>query len=92
MPICGLVITLDPDETFAANGLRELSRHPRVLVGERVQSRLPIVIDTVTREQDQAMWDWLGGVEGVMRADVVYADLECPCNQEAETMQEAVNE
>jgi len=58
MPISGLVLITRP-ECATAPLLAILADHSAVTVGEPVDGRIPIVVDTPDRDSDREVWSWL---------------------------------
>lgn len=74
MPVSGLVLTLSRNETDRASALAALRDHPALALGEAAAHRLPVVADTPDSVQDQALWDWLRELPGVLFVDLVCTD------------------
>lgn len=72
MPISGLLITLDRDRSQRASALAALRDHPSIDVGDGEDHRVPIVVDTLSSDEDRTVWEWLHELPGVMFVDVVY--------------------
>ena len=75
MPVVGLIVTLPPDPVAAAGALDWLRADPRFLLGPLDGDRLAAVLDTPDRAADDAAWEALGAVPGLLHAEPVYADL-----------------
>ncbi|HRP62272.1 MAG TPA: hypothetical protein PK400_03160 [Phycisphaerales bacterium] len=85
MPVSGLVITLSESPEDRASALVSLGESPCIEVGEVNGSRLPIVVDTPTFEDDRHVWDWLHNLRGVLFVDVAcihFDDEENPQQSE----------
>ncbi len=73
MPIIGAVLTVTLN---AAEGLlRTLAADPRVEVGDLQKNRLPIVVDTATRQDDEHFWKTLRNRPAALHHEVVLAEL-----------------
>jgi nitrate reductase NapAB chaperone NapD len=76
MPICGLVITLHGSPDLADRALDAIEADARFEIGYQTGSRLPVVVETDSKEADRRAWDWLHEQPGVSHVDVVYAHLD----------------
>jgi len=76
MPISSLAISLSRDAALADDAARSMEQHPRIEVGRRVGSRLPVVVDTPDREEDKAVWAWINQLPGVAFVDVVFVHFD----------------
>lgn len=74
MPISGLVLTLSQYEADRASALAALRDHPALALGAAAAHRLPVVADTPDCVEDQALWDWLHALPGVLFVDLVCTD------------------
>jgi len=74
MPVSGLVLTLSREESCRREALSALYEHASIAIGELVAHRLPIVVDTPSCEEDQAIWEWLQELPGVVFVDLVCTD------------------
>lgn len=70
MPISGLVVTLAEKPNDRASALMSLAAEARIEVGEIVGSRVPIVVETPSAEEDRQVWGWLHNLPGVLFVDV----------------------
>ena len=70
MPISGLVITLSEKARERSVALAALAEDRRIEIGEATESRLPIVVDTPSSEEDRHVWEWLHNLPGVVFVDV----------------------
>ena len=57
--ISSLVIHLDLDERLADEAIAAIAAEPSIEVGDRHESRLPIVLECVTPTESQEVSDWL---------------------------------
>jgi D-arabinose 5-phosphate isomerase GutQ len=77
MPIGAWVVTLSDgprDEALAAR-----LADPRLTLGEATRNRLPVVVETVTLAEGEALFEALSAERGVVFVDVVsvdFSDLE----------------
>ena len=76
MPISGLVVTLDPDVSLAADGMAELERDGRIDVGVRSGSRVAVVSTTADDTEDRGLWQALRACPGIRHVDVVFIDFD----------------
>ena len=73
--ISGLVIHLSSDERVTECALREITAHPAIEIGERHQSRLPVIAETDDVAAMHELTDWLAARDGVTHVDVAFADV-----------------
>jgi hypothetical protein len=76
MPISSLVLTLDASPELRASALREVARDPRVTLGPALEERwLPVVTDTRSLSEGEALAESLRDLPGVSFVDVVMVDF-----------------
>lgn len=75
MPIGGLVVTLDPDPSRRDAALGALAADPRLTLGEPVHDRLPVVAETSTLDEGDALFREVAGAPGVLFVDVISVDF-----------------
>lgn len=78
MPILGAVVTLAPPTSTStrAHALAAVAAVPGVaLVGGLAGARLPIVIETLRKQDDEGVFDALRAVPGVLMVDLAFADF-----------------
>jgi len=85
MPVSGLVVTLTPPPPQGGEGVdlldetvRLIRNHPNFQIGEPVNRRLPVVVDTPDTETDKQCWRWLNDLPGVYHVDVAFIHFEDP--------------
>lgn len=76
MPISGLVLTLVQDDSQRRLVLDALRKHPAMELGEAVDDRVPVVMDTPDSESDRRMWDWLNSLPGVIQIEIAVIHFE----------------
>ncbi|MFT5525044.1 MAG: hypothetical protein ACI9G1_000911 [Pirellulaceae bacterium] len=74
--ISGLVLYLNRDAGLWDETLDELGGHDQIELGERVQARLPVVIDSSDGSGARDLTQWILDLPGVDHIDVTYVDLE----------------
>lgn len=74
--VSALVLTLSEEPSVRARVLDDLSRHPRLSIGEPVDRRLPVVAETDDAGQGAALCEALGEWPGVVRVDVVSIEID----------------
>lgn len=75
MPISGLVLTLSEDPGLRLALLDALRLVPRVTVGEPRGGRLPIVTETGSIREDEALFEELVRTPGVLAVELAYHDF-----------------
>ena len=76
MPISSLVLTLDSTPDLRALVLAEVARDPRVTVGTPLEERwLPVVTETASLSEGEALAESLRELPGVSFVDVVMVDF-----------------
>lgn len=75
MPISGLVITLDAETCKRLQALERLASDPRLTLGTPVGSCLPVVAETRTLAEGEALVEDLGRREDIVFVDVVSVDF-----------------
>ena len=83
MAISGLVVILDDDADAAGRAIQSLAADPRLTVGERAGSRIPLVAETPSAEDDAALWSDLLATPGVKSVDVTFVSVDSPDDHEA---------
>ncbi len=73
MPVLGVVLTLEAGPPRAGDLIREI--RGVALVGAPTGARLPVVLETWERGEDEALFDRLRAVAGVVHIDLVFADF-----------------
>ncbi|HEY6556573.1 MAG TPA: hypothetical protein VI072_04840 [Polyangiaceae bacterium] len=75
MPISGLLITFEGDESLRSRALGTLAHDARIMLGELVAGTLPVVTDTRDPAEAETLVRDLQEIEGVAGVDVVCIDL-----------------
>jgi hypothetical protein len=75
MPLASLVVTLDDRTPLRQSALGRLVADPCVELGEPRGAYLPIVVDTATAEEGEALVESLLTTPGVLGVDVVGIDF-----------------
>ncbi|WNG59501.1 hypothetical protein F0U59_35915 [Archangium gephyra] len=76
MPISSLVLTLDASPELRARALREVARDPRITLGPPLEECwLPVVTETGSLPEGEALAESLRDVPGVSFVDVVMVDF-----------------
>ncbi len=73
MPISSLVLTLEPPVKHSV--LEALAADSRIAVGEAHGLRLPVVTETSSLREGEALAEQLGALPGVTFVDVVFVDF-----------------
>ncbi len=72
MPILGVVLT-HPDPAALADAVRAIAGV--TAVGVPTQNRLPAVLETASRRDDEPLLDALRALDGVLAVDLAFADF-----------------
>lgn len=76
MWISSLVVTL-PRLKEHANRIREaIAAIPVFQLGEQIADRLPVVLEVEDGSQARYWYDWVGGLDGVMKVDLAFVSFE----------------
>ena len=76
MPVSGLLITLDSCSSAVDLAIANLTAEPRVQLGTQIGPLLPIAVDTMNREEDCALREFIEGLEGVRKVDIVFVGFD----------------
>lgn len=82
MPVSGLVVTLREDPSAEAEALDTLRRLAQVSLGERAGCALPLVTDTASAEEAEALQRTLAELPGVALVHLVLADFSADTEDE----------
>jgi hypothetical protein len=75
MIVSALVVTLAPDPNMRALAVDALAHDERLVLGELIGDRLPVVAETSSTADGAALCDALAARAGVVRVDVVAIDF-----------------
>jgi nitrate reductase NapAB chaperone NapD len=75
MPVIGAVLHLDQDESRRQAALGFLKGHPGITLGEEVDRRLAVVMESDSRKEDKAVWEEVQAQTGVVFCSMVFADF-----------------
>jgi nitrate reductase NapAB chaperone NapD len=75
MPIVSAVLTLAPDLVTRAAVQRALGTDPRITLGPLNADRLPVVLETSSRDEDRALWERVADSPGVLNIELAFADF-----------------
>ncbi len=75
MPVLAAVAHLHADPTLRLVALADLASLTGLTLGQRVESRLPLVLATETRGADRALWRSIEDTIGVVHVELVSADF-----------------
>lgn len=75
MPVLGAVLYLEDDIALKNSALRFLGNHPKITLGQEKANRLPVVLESETRDEEKQIWAELQVLPGVNFCSVVFADF-----------------
>ncbi len=76
MPVSGLVITLCDLAPLRETAIGALAANPDIVVGElQTRNRLPVVTDTQTIQAQNALWEDMARLPGVLLVELAYHDF-----------------
>ncbi len=76
MPISGLVLVLDAPNGPFPGTLRELQSHAAIEVGETNDNSFAIVVDSISKQHDQEVWQWVQQLPGVIDIRVAFVGFD----------------
>lgn len=80
MAVSGLVITIEQGKDAETKVIEALGKDQRFTIGPRQEGvdggRLPVILETDTRVENRAAWEWLNALDGVVHVDVAYVQLD----------------
>jgi hypothetical protein len=88
MPVCGLVIHLDPRQAEQDAALRELRSLPPLTLGTRLSNRQPAVLEVADHPAVRRWWSRLLAIPGVVHLELAYAGYDMPPSDEDEEARE----
>lgn len=74
MIVSSLVVTLSPDVDDRLHARAVLDGDGRLTLGDPIDDRVPVVAETDTAQDGEALCDALAASRGVVRVDVVAID------------------
>jgi nitrate reductase NapAB chaperone NapD len=81
MPVSGLILNLVPHDLRRCSKVMEiLDADSRITVGDQVGGCLPIVTETSTMDEHEALWKELAALEGVLQVRMAFhdfSDVDC---------------
>lgn len=76
MPISGLVVAFDgPAEQYECS-ISELQCHPNIEVGEIAANKCAIVLETLFKQQDLDVWQWMHELPGVIDILIAFVGFD----------------
>jgi len=75
MPILGAVVHLPQDSHTRLQVQSALAGMPGLTFGECQGDRLPVVVESDSRQQDKLRWDRLQALPGLAHVELDYADF-----------------
>lgn len=75
MPISGLVLQLAQDSTLTDSVTQALRLDSRVSVGDLVNNRLPIVVETQSLAEDETVFEELSRTPGILFVELAFTDF-----------------
>jgi len=74
--ISGLVAYLTENQELTSETVLAIAQHPNLELGTQQELRLPLVLETATSAESQAVTDWLNELPGITHVDVAYVHLD----------------
>ncbi|QDS98795.1 hypothetical protein [Adhaeretor mobilis] len=74
--ISGLVAHLTAEAGLAQATVSAIAEQPNLEVGVQQELRLPLVLETTTSVESQAVTDWLHELPGITHVDVAFVHLD----------------
>jgi len=75
MPVNGLLITLEEDETLVEEVLKVLDDREGIEIGERTGRWLPVVVEAEDAKGSHDVHEWIESLSGVVIVDVVFTSV-----------------
>lgn len=75
MPVSGLVLTLERDPSLRSDLLETLGADGRVTTGEPIEGSLPVVTETDTIDEHEALWNEIAALDGVLMVRLAFHDF-----------------
>ncbi len=76
MWISSLVVTLPPLEEQAGRIRDVIAAIPVFQLGKQIADRLPVVLEVAEGSQARYWYDWVGGLDGVVKVDLAFVSFE----------------
>lgn len=76
MPISGLVVVLDAPGGPYPHTIEQLRSHAAIEVGEITASKIAIVVDSTSRQNDQEIWQWVQELPGVIDIHIAFVGFD----------------
>lgn len=76
MWISSLVVTLPPLEEQAGRIRDAIAAIPMFQLGNQIADRLPVVLEVEEGSQSRYWYDWVGGLDGVVKVDLAFVSFE----------------
>ena len=76
MWISSLVVTLPPLEEQAGRIRDVIAAIPVFQLGKQIADRLPVVLEVEEGSQARYWYDWVGGLDGVVKVDLAFVSFE----------------
>lgn len=75
MPVSGLVVTLAADPALRERAFAAILGCHGVTLGEAMGARLPVVTETETMSEHEALWRRLEAIDGVLQVRLAFHDF-----------------
>ena len=76
MIFSGLVATFAADSRLARSAQQAIRQHPALELGLPTDHRLPLVLETATSSESDALIEWLTALPGIEQVDVVFVQWD----------------
>lgn len=78
MPISGLVVSLTAEGDARRDAIDAIAADQRIEIGESSAHRMALVVETVSKDEDRQVWEWLNDLAGVVLVEVAFVAFDQP--------------
>jgi nitrate reductase NapAB chaperone NapD len=76
LPISGLVVIFESSDALNDLVVDQLVNHQYIAVGERADDRIAIVVDSLSKEHDTEIWEWINNLPGVSQIQIAFVGFD----------------